>query len=190
MEPTRILIVEDEFIVARDLQAHLEKLGYLVCGRVNSGEKAFEHVQTTATDLVLMDIMLKGSMNGIAAAAAFRSRFHLPVIYVTANTNPPIMDQAKLTEPFGFIIKPFNERELHANNEMALYKHRTEQTLAAQKALLDEVFNGIQEGIALVDEFFNIIFCKYRIKSRFLSCDFQTRIGYSTYLNLLSQRVR
>jgi PAS domain S-box-containing protein len=159
MKRIQVLIVEDEFIVAKDLQAYLEKLGYLVCGRVNSGEKAIEHVNTIPTDIVLMDIMLKGEMTGIDAAGQIRERFHVPVIYVTANTNPGIVQQAKITEPFGFIVKPFNERELHANIEMSLYKHRMERELADQKALLDEVFSGVQEGIALLDEFLNIEFC-------------------------------
>jgi len=103
MGKTTILIVEDEFIVAKDLQAHLEALGYSACGRVNSGEKAIQYVQETGVDLVLMDIMLKGKMNGIEAASHIRSRFHIPVIYITANTNPHIFEQAKITEPFGFI---------------------------------------------------------------------------------------
>lgn len=159
MEHTKILIVEDEFIVAKDLQAYLEKLGYTVCGRVNSGEKAIQHVNTTPTDVVLMDIMLKGDMTGIEAARQIRERFRVPIIYVTANTNPSIVQQAKITEPFGFIVKPFNERELHANIEMSLYKHRIERELADQKALLDEVFSSVQEGIALLDEYLSVVFC-------------------------------
>lgn len=159
MEHTKILIVEDEFIVAKDLQAYLEKLGYTVCGHVNSGEKAIQHLQSTPTDIVLMDIMLKGDMTGIEAAGEIREHFRLPVIYVTANTNPGIVAQAKITEPFCFIVKPFNERELHANIEMSLYKHRMERELANQKALLDEVFSGVQEGIALLDEYLNVVFC-------------------------------
>ncbi len=150
MDKITILIVEDEFIVAMDLQAHLEALGYSVSGRVNSGEKAIHYVQETGVDLVLMDIMLKGKMDGIEAAAHIRSHFHIPVIYITANTNPHIFEQAKVTEPFGFIVKPFNERELQANIEMALYKHRMEARLRESEAKYRQVVENAHEIITVV----------------------------------------
>lgn len=152
MKQIRILIVEDEYIIARDLQAQVEKLGYTVCGRVNSGEKAFEHVATIPTDLVLMDIMLKGPMNGIEAATAIHTRFHLPVVYVTANMNLEILEQAKITEPFGIILKPFNERELHANIEMSLYKHRMEQQLRVSEEHYRKLIDHSPEAIVVIQD--------------------------------------
>ncbi|MCP4400352.1 MAG: hybrid sensor histidine kinase/response regulator [bacterium] len=168
MNKTKILIVEDEFIVAKDLQAHVEKLGYRVGSRVNSGEKAIQYIRESGADLVLMDIMLKGKMTGIEAAAEIRSRFYIPVIYVTANTNPHIVDQATLTEPFGFIIKPFNERQLHANIEMALYKHRIEEQLRVSeekyRSLSEELEQRVndrtaelQEANRMLDESLNML---------------------------------
>jgi len=156
MRKPTILIVEDEFIVAKDLQAHLEALGYSVCksrsvcGRVNSGKNAIQQVQETGADLVLMDIMLKGTMDGIEAASHIHSRFHIPVIYITANTDPQIFEQAKITEPFGFIVKPFNERDLQTNIEMALYKHRMEEQLRASEAKYRQVVENANEIIVVV----------------------------------------
>ncbi len=159
MKNTNILIVEDEFIVAKDLQTDLEKLGYPVCGRVNSAEKAIQQLQETGTDLVLMDIMLKGKMTGIEAASEIRSRFHIPVIYVTANTNKHLLEKAKVTEPFGFIVKPFNERELQASIEMALYKHRMEELLRESEEKYRRVVENANESIAVAQDgmlkFFN-----------------------------------
>lgn len=147
MTQAKILIVEDEFIVARDLQSHLEELGYQVCGRVNSGRKAIEHVQTNETDLVLMDIILKGEMNGIEAAAVIHSQFHLPVIYLSANANPQFVEQAKLTEPFGYIIKPFNEQALYANIEMSLYKYRMEVKLRESENTLRSLNEELEKRV-------------------------------------------
>ncbi len=142
-----ILIVEDEVIVAMDLQSHLEKLGYSVCERVNSGEKAIQYLQKHGADLVLMDIMRKGKMTGIEAASHIRSRFHLPVIYITANTNPQIFEQAKMTEPFGLIVKPFRERELQTNIEMALYKHRMEEQLRKSEQKFRKLSEELEQRV-------------------------------------------
>jgi diguanylate cyclase (GGDEF)-like protein/PAS domain S-box-containing protein len=125
----RILVVEDESIVALDLQDRLESLGYDVPAAVASGEKAVELAEVLTPDLVLMDIQLQGAMDGIEAADLIRQRFGMPVIYLTANADHPTVQRAKLTEPFGYVIKPFDERELHTNIEMALYKHQAGQAL-------------------------------------------------------------
>ncbi len=129
MKQARILVVEDEFIVAADIQTRLESLGYDVPTTVASGEKAVEKAGTLRPDLVLMDIQLKGFMDGVEAADQIRRRFGIPVIYLTANADHPTVQRAKVTEPFGYVIKPFEERELHTAIEVALYKHQAEQTL-------------------------------------------------------------
>lgn len=129
MKQARILVVEDEFIVAADIQTRLESLGYDVPTTVASGEKAVEKAGTLRPDLVLMDIQLKGLMDGVEAADQIRRRFGIPVIYLTANADHPTVQRAKVTEPFGYVIKPFEERELHTAIEVALYKHQAEQTL-------------------------------------------------------------
>jgi diguanylate cyclase (GGDEF)-like protein/PAS domain S-box-containing protein len=129
MTQARILVVEDESIVAADIQDRLESLGYEVPTTVASGEKAVEQAGALRPDLVLMDIQLKGRMDGVEAADHIRQRFGIPVIYLTANADHPTVQRAKVTEPFGYVIKPFEERELQTTIEVALYKHQAEQTL-------------------------------------------------------------
>ena len=129
MTQARILVVEDESIVAADIQDRLEALGYEVPATVGWGEKAVELAGALRPDLVLMDIQLKGRMDGVEAAAQIRQRFGIPVVYLTANADHPTVQRAKVTEPFGYVIKPFEERELHTTIEVALYKHHAERKL-------------------------------------------------------------
>jgi CheY-like chemotaxis protein len=113
MDKVRILIVEDERIVSMDMQRRLKNLGYDVVGAAVSGEEAIHKAETYRPDLVLMDIMLEGQMDGIEAAEIVRGRLDIPVIYLTAYADTPTLERAKVTEPFGYILKPFEERELH-----------------------------------------------------------------------------
>jgi diguanylate cyclase (GGDEF)-like protein/PAS domain S-box-containing protein len=129
MTQARILVVEDESIVAADIQDRLETLGYDAPVAVGWGEKAVEMAGELRPDLVLMDIQLKGRMDGVEAADQIRQRFGIPVVYLTANADHPTVQRAKVTEPFGYVIKPFEESELRTTIEVALYKHRAEQTL-------------------------------------------------------------
>ena len=129
MTQTRILVVEDESIVALDIQERLESLGYDVPATVAAGEKAIEQAGLLRPDLVLMDIHLQGQMDGIEAADHIRRQFGIPVIYLTANADHPTVERAKFTEPFGYVIKPFEESELHTAIEIALYKHQSEHRL-------------------------------------------------------------
>ncbi len=130
MTTARILIVEDERIVAEDLRETLGALGYEVVGIVPSGEAAIEQAAAHHPDLVLMDIMLRGNLNGIDAAQHVRDRLDIPVVYLTAYADDATLARAKVTEPFGYLIKPFEERELLTAIEMALYKHAMEKKLA------------------------------------------------------------
>ncbi|MBI5651883.1 MAG: PAS domain S-box protein [Chloroflexi bacterium] len=127
--PGNILIVEDENIIAMDLKNRLVALGYTVCASVPSGEAAIEKADAFHPDLVLMDIVLKGELDGIQAAAQIRQRLNIPVIYLTAYSDARTLARAKVTEPHGYILKPFEDRELHSTIEMALYKHTVEQQL-------------------------------------------------------------
>ncbi|QTA92463.1 ATP-binding response regulator [Desulfonema magnum] len=133
MTKARILIVEDEYVIAENMQAKLEKEGYVVCGVAPSGKRAIQKAKTEKPDLVLMDIMLKGPMDGIEAANQIRKRFNIPIIYLTAFSDKEMLDRAKITEPFGYLLKPFEDRELYANIEMAFYKARMEQELLKAK---------------------------------------------------------
>ena len=129
MKKKQILVVEDERLVAEDIKMSLQRFGYAVPGIVFSGEEAVKKAEEMNPDLVLMDIVLEGEMDGIEAASAIRSRFDIPVVYLTAYADKKTLERAKITEPFGYIIKPFEDRELHSVIEIALYKHRMEGKL-------------------------------------------------------------
>lgn len=128
MESPKILVVEDENIVALDIKNRLKKLGYSVPSIASTGEEAVKKAEITSSDLVLMDIMLKGDMDGIEAAEKIRELYDIPVIYLTAYADDKILERAKLTQPYGYISKPFKEKDLRTNIEMALHKHKMEKT--------------------------------------------------------------
>ena len=123
----RILVVEDEHIVAMGIKKMVKSLGYTVTGVASSGEDAISKAESTFPDVVLMDIMLKGDMDGVEAAGEIRERFDIPVVYLTAYSDNKILERAKKTEPFGYIVKPFDEKDLHSSIEIALHRHRTEK---------------------------------------------------------------
>ena len=129
MKKKQILIVEDERIVADDIKMSLEKLGYAVPAVVCSGEEAVKKAEELRPDLVLMDIVLEKKMNGIDAASIIRSRLDIPIVYLTAYSDKKTIEKAKESEPFGYILKPFDDRELHSSIEIALYRHKTENML-------------------------------------------------------------
>lgn len=118
-----ILIVEDESIIALDIKDQLESLGYTVQAIVSSGEEALEEVKKIKPDLVLMDIVLKGDIDGVETAQKIRDSFDIPIIYLTAHSDEHTLKRAKITEPFGYIIKPSVNKELHGAIEKALNKH-------------------------------------------------------------------
>ena len=132
MAKARILVVEDNRIVAKDIQQSLEVLGYTVFKIVPSGEAAIEVAKEGKPDLILMDINLKGEMDGTEAAEQIKQQFSIPIIYLTAYSDDDVLEKAKITEPFGYLIKPFDDRELSTTIEIALYKHKMERKL--QKA--------------------------------------------------------
>lgn len=136
MSKTNVLVVEDESIVSKDIQHSLKKLGYNVVGAAATGEKAVELANETKPDVVLMDIMLKGDMNGIEAADKIRATMSIPVIYLTAYADEGTLARAKVTEPSGYIIKPFKEIDIHTSIEMAIYKHRRESEVRKERDML------------------------------------------------------
>jgi len=124
------MVVEDEGIVAKSIYAMLKSLGYAVAAGASSGEEAIKKTAETHPDLVLMDIVLEGDIDGVEAAEQIRARFDIPVVYLTAHADENTLKRAKITEPYGYILKPFSERELHAAVETALYKYMMERKLA------------------------------------------------------------
>jgi two-component system cell cycle sensor histidine kinase/response regulator CckA len=142
MSVPAILIVEDEVIIAADIANKLRRLGYEVVGLTNTGEKAIEIALQFRPSLVLMDIRLAGAMDGITAADAIRQACQLPVVFLSAHSDPCTVQRARQAEAFGFIMKPFEDRELHTQIEMALYKHAAERRLQESESRLREVLEN------------------------------------------------
>ena len=142
MSKPNILVVEDESIVSKDIQHSLNKLGYNVVGAAATGEKALELVRLERPNIVLMDIMLKGEMNGIETAEIIRAELAIPVIFLTAYADESTLAKAKVTEPYGYIIKPFKEIDLHTSIEMAIYKHAKEQEIIRERDLLFSIIEN------------------------------------------------
>jgi len=136
MAQTNVLVVEDESIVSKDIQHSLKKLGYNVVGAANNGETAVSLALEHMPDIILMDIMLKGEMNGIEAADAIRKETNIPVIFLTAYADESTLAKAKVTQPYGYIIKPFKEIDIHTSIEMSLYKHKKETEVLKERDLL------------------------------------------------------
>jgi PAS domain S-box-containing protein len=156
MSQAKVMIVEDERIVAEDIQRSLKNLGYRISSIASSGNMAIEDAGKYHPDIVLMDIVLKGEMDGIEATRQIQLRFNIPVIYLTAYSDEKMLERAKITEPFGYIIKPFNERELHTNIEIALYKYKMEKKLMESERLLCATINSLGEAVIATDTNGNI----------------------------------
>ncbi|MCL5035900.1 MAG: response regulator [Chloroflexi bacterium] len=147
-----ILVVEDESIIAKDIETTLNNLGYKALGFASRGKEAIKQAEEFQPDLVMMDIVLKGGMDGIEAAEEIRSRFNIPVIYLSAYSDENTLQRAKITEPFGFLLKPLDERELDITIEMALYKHDIETRLKENEQWLSTVLRNIGDSVVTVDK--------------------------------------
>jgi DNA-binding LytR/AlgR family response regulator len=142
MAKTNVLVVEDESIVSKDIQHSLKKLGYNVVGAASTGERAFELASSEKPDIILMDIMLKGDVNGIEVASRVKEELQIPVIYLTAYADESTLEKAKVTEPYGYIIKPFKEVDLHTSIEMALYKFSKEKEVLKARDLFYSIIEN------------------------------------------------
>ena len=151
MGKAHILIVEDEHIVAKDIQQRLTALGYHIQAMASSGEEALKKAADSRPDLVLMDIRLRGAMDGVQTAAEMRRRFNIPVVYLTAYADNHTLQRAKVTQPFGYIHKPFEERELYTCIEVALYKHQMEQKLRESEQWLVTTLGCIGDAVVATD---------------------------------------
>jgi DNA-binding LytR/AlgR family response regulator len=145
MERLNIFIVEDESIVAKDIQNSLTKLGYNVVGTANNGKDAIEKITELLPDLILMDIMIKGTMNGIEVTEKIREKMNVPVIFLTAYADEGTLSRAKITEPYGYILKPFKEIDLHSTIEMAVYKHQKDAALLKERDFLYSLVENKEE---------------------------------------------
>jgi signal transduction histidine kinase len=148
--PAKILIVEDEGIVAFNLQQRLQQLGYDVVGPAESDAESLALVARERPDLVLMDIHIKGQLDGIDLAGLLGRDFQLPIIYLTAYSEDATLERARHTRPYGYLIKPFSERELHATVQMALERHEVQRALAANQTLLEQAMNAADMGFVRI----------------------------------------
>jgi PAS domain S-box-containing protein len=148
---TRVLVVEDESIVALDLQRCLTRLGHAVAGVTARGDDAVRLAGELRPDLVLMDIRLQGEMDGVHAAEQIRHRFQVPVVYLTAHADEATLQRAKVTEPFGYVLKPFDERDLRTVLEMALYKHEADRKLRSSERRYAATLGSIADAVIATD---------------------------------------
>ena len=161
MSKTQILIVEDDAIIAMDLESRMKKLGYGVTGVAGYGEQAIEKVKENTPDVVLMDIILKGEIDGIETAEIIRNQFDIPVIFITGYADKERLKRAKLTYPFGFIVKPFQDKDLEITIEMALYvaKADAERRKAEKRQeLLIKLLELLNQSKERIDEIRDILF--------------------------------
>ncbi|MGB3513443.1 MAG: ATP-binding protein [Microcoleaceae cyanobacterium] len=149
-----ILIVEDELIAAENISRNLNQFGYTVTGKVQSGEKAIENITENPPDLVLMDIKLKGKLNGIETADKINKMFPIPIVYITAYSDSITIKKATKTTPYGYLIKPFKAVDIKTTIEMALAKHQTEQQTIKT---LSEALSQAQEINQLKSQFFSTV---------------------------------
>ncbi|MEG5161168.1 ATP-binding protein [Microcoleus sp. AT3-A2] len=145
MNPIQILVVEDEVIVAQDIAGRLKKLGYSVTATVSSGEEAIQKAIETPPDLVLMDIVLKGDMDGVTAAEKIRTNRNVPTVFLTAYADDQTLQRAKLTDPFGYIIKPFQQNDLRVAIEIALHRHEIETKMRESLKAAEAVRESVEE---------------------------------------------
>ena len=146
-----ILIVEDERIIAIDLQRRLEKFGYHVTAIAATGAQALESIEAELPDIILMDIMLAGDMDGIQTAQIVKERHEIPVIFLTAFSDEKTLERAKHVEPVGYILKPFKEKELYTSIDIALYKYNIDRQLKRQERWYSAMFDSIEDGIVATD---------------------------------------
>ena len=146
MTKAKIMIVEDEWIAAEDTQYKLQDLGYIVTALASTGNEAIQKAEEDKPDLVLTDIVLEGEMDGIEVAKQIYSSFDIPFVYLTAYADDKILERIKITEPFGYIVKPFTNEDLKITIELALYKHKAE---GKRRKQIQDLSNALARARAL-----------------------------------------
>lgn len=184
MVSAQILVVEDEKITAKRLRRELEGMGYTVPAVVETGEEALRRAAETSPDLVLMDIVLPGDLDGIETTKRLRDRYRVPVVYLSSHEDDGTLDRARATEPYGYLIKPYEERELRATIEMALYKHQVEQCLRDTERWLTATLRSVNEAVVATDVMQRVAFMN-RVAEELTG-----RVGEDTLGHELAQVVR
>jgi two-component system, cell cycle sensor histidine kinase and response regulator CckA len=156
--PPKVMIVEDEAIIARDIQLRLGRFGFAVTGTAPSAAKAFQSIEEDRPDIVLMDIRLRGEMDGVEAANVMRNRYRLPVIFLTAHADDATLRRAQMTEPFGYIVKPLGKTDMKAMLMMACHKHQMQQAAERHRAIFFRGLQDLPDAVLLADELHNVLF--------------------------------
>ena len=166
----KILIIDDEVIIAKDLESRLKALGYVVCGKATNGLEALELVEKQQPDLVMMDIVIQGEMDGIDTAEVIRNKWGIPVVFQTAYADSERLKRAKLAYPFGYLLKPYQDKDLKVTVEMALYigrvdakRLKAERSLRQETALRKMLVHGSRDGIVVLDQAGKV----YEVNQRF-----------------------
>jgi response regulator RpfG family c-di-GMP phosphodiesterase len=183
MAKKQILIVEDESIVAKDIKNTLEMMGYEVPFIISSGEEAIDKIDEFTPDLILMDIMLKGTITGIEATNRIKAKKDVPIIYLTAYSDEDTIQNIKTTDSYGYILKPFKEAELSTTIEMAIHKHKTEKkNLQDSKDYpsYDTILTGLLKTLSKIVEIKNPFHAGHAEKVSKLSVEIAEQLGLSS----------
>jgi PAS domain S-box-containing protein len=151
----KVLVVEDEGLIALDISNRLTSLGHEVVGTVGTAEEAFE--KAPEADIVLMDIRIDGPVDGVEAAARIREKFHVPVVFLTAHSDRPTLDRAKVTGAFGYLVKPIAPASLNTAIEIALHKHRMERKLEERESLLRTTLESVADAVVVTDHLSRVL---------------------------------
>ncbi len=198
MPEVKILIVEDEKILAMGLKKKLENLGFSVTGLAASGTEAIESVKEVQPDLILMDIVLKGAMDGIEAAKFIVNLYDIPIIYLTAYADDEILARAEKTCPYGYILKPYKDSELKANIKMAIYKHNAQKEKVMDfedvyhdvTKFLDENEDSFKKGIIEDESITGPLNIDIGLKNIYISVDRNNKEAYGAFYKLLTDVIR
>ena len=167
MTPARILVVEDDRVVARDIQHQLTRIGHTVVCVTPLGEDAVRLALESQPDLVLMDIRLEGALDGVDAAQQIRDRCQVPVVFLTAYADDETLERARVTEPFGYLLKPFEDSQLRTVIEMALYKHTAERKLRESERRYAVTLASIGDAVIATDDQARVTFLNPAAEARF-----------------------
>ena len=140
----KVLIVEDEKVVALDLKRRLSKLGYSVIGTASNADKVIELLKESLPDVILMDIHIQGDKDGIELAEIINANYSLPIIYLTAYSEEATLDRARSTRPYGYLLKPFSERELHVAIQVSMERFESDEKVRGRAEHLDYAISAAQ----------------------------------------------
>jgi PAS domain S-box-containing protein len=159
----KVLIVEDELIIGKNIERYLGHLGYDVLDVCSSSEEALEIIHEEMPDLVLMDINIEGSEDGVSLADRLHREYQLPVVFLSALMDEETLERAKISQPFGYIVKPFSQRELHIALEIALYKADMEKRIKDQEVMLQALIDTMKQGFCLLDHQGRIVYANQEL---------------------------